>query len=219
MSADPSAHEPTEPATRRGRERYDRILNVATDVFLEHGFEAASMSEIGRRAGGSMATLYRFFSSKEALFQAIIERNAPPVYEPMEADGILQQPPEEALFALGMRLNELLLTRHSLLVHRVVLAEGHRNPALREIFYRHGPGRTQAALAAYLREQVARGHLEIADCDAAAAQFLELAKGEFSLSIMLGQPPDVDRARIEASVRQAVGIFLHGTAGSRSGTG
>lgn len=56
--------------TRKGRERRDKILEVAAQVFREHGFEAASMSQIAALAGGSKGTLYNYFPSKEELLLA-----------------------------------------------------------------------------------------------------------------------------------------------------
>src|SRR3546814_17910326 len=47
--------------------RRDAILGVALEVFREVGFDAASMSQIAARVGGSKATLYNYFSSKEEL--------------------------------------------------------------------------------------------------------------------------------------------------------
>src|SRR3546814_9631935 len=47
--------------------RKDAILGVALEVFREVGFEAASMSQISARVGGSKATLYNYFASKEEL--------------------------------------------------------------------------------------------------------------------------------------------------------
>ncbi len=47
--------------------RREAMLAVALDLFREVGFEAASMSQIAARVGGSKATLYNYFSSKEEL--------------------------------------------------------------------------------------------------------------------------------------------------------
>lgn len=49
-------------------EKRQAILDVAAEVFREAGFERASMSEICTRVGGSKATLYNYFPSKEELF-------------------------------------------------------------------------------------------------------------------------------------------------------
>src|SRR5688500_5781981 len=54
----------------------DEILEVARVAFLELGYERTSMAEIATRVGGSKATLYGYFPSKEALFMAIIAQLA-----------------------------------------------------------------------------------------------------------------------------------------------
>src|ERR687886_631072 len=49
-----------------------QILDGARRVFLAHGFDGASMGEIAKAAGVSKGTLYVYFDSKEALFEALI---------------------------------------------------------------------------------------------------------------------------------------------------
>ena len=51
-------------------ERRDAILTVASAAFREQGFDATSMSQIAARVGGSKATLYNYFPSKEELLLA-----------------------------------------------------------------------------------------------------------------------------------------------------
>src|SRR5437660_12633828 len=48
--------------------KHDEILGIASQVFLEMGYEGASMAEIATRVGGSRGALYRYFPSKERLF-------------------------------------------------------------------------------------------------------------------------------------------------------
>jgi len=49
-----------------------QIIDGACRVFLERGFDAASMGEIAREAAVSKGTLYVYFKSKEELFAAIV---------------------------------------------------------------------------------------------------------------------------------------------------
>src|SRR5215467_264199 len=51
-----------------------QIMEGARRLFLAQGFDAASMNAIAQEAGVSKGTLYVYFSSKEALFEAIVER-------------------------------------------------------------------------------------------------------------------------------------------------
>src|SRR6202167_2234800 len=54
------------PATRFDR-RLAQILNHATDVFCKKGYEGASMRDLSRASGMSLAGLYYYFESKERL--------------------------------------------------------------------------------------------------------------------------------------------------------
>lgn len=57
-------------------EKRQKIIEIASSLFLESGFEGISMSEISARVGGSKATLYNYFSSKEEIFLAVMMTNA-----------------------------------------------------------------------------------------------------------------------------------------------
>ena len=50
-----------------------QILEGARKMFMDLGFDGASMGEIARAAGVSKGTLYVYFADKSALFEAIVE--------------------------------------------------------------------------------------------------------------------------------------------------
>ncbi len=54
--------------------RRKAIVDAAWEVFQASGFERTSMSEISERVGGSKATLYSYFKSKDDLFAAAMEQ-------------------------------------------------------------------------------------------------------------------------------------------------
>ncbi len=58
---------------KRGSELSEHILRAAKEVFLEVGFERASMDEVASRAKTSKRSLYAHFESKEKLFLAVID--------------------------------------------------------------------------------------------------------------------------------------------------
>ncbi|REL29638.1 TetR/AcrR family transcriptional regulator [Thalassotalea euphylliae] len=51
-----------------------KIVSAARECFFQHGYHASNVSLIARYAGISRATIYKNFSSKEALFQAMVQR-------------------------------------------------------------------------------------------------------------------------------------------------
>jgi AcrR family transcriptional regulator len=59
------------PLQDRSRQRVERILDAAAQVFGERGYDAATTEEIARIAGTSIGSVYQFFPNKLAIFNAI----------------------------------------------------------------------------------------------------------------------------------------------------
>jgi AcrR family transcriptional regulator len=55
-------------------ERRDQILHAALKVFAYKGLKATKISEIAAQAGISQGLIHHYFSSKQAVFTAVIER-------------------------------------------------------------------------------------------------------------------------------------------------
>ena len=62
--------------TRQLAARREQLIAVAEQLFLQHGFANTSVNAIVREAGGSLATLYAEFGSKEALFESVLSERA-----------------------------------------------------------------------------------------------------------------------------------------------
>jgi len=58
-----------------------RILDAAEELFAEGGFAGTAVRDIAARAGLNPASLYNHFESKQALYEAVLERGVRPVYE------------------------------------------------------------------------------------------------------------------------------------------
>jgi len=57
----------------RGQATRQRLIEVATALFAERGYEGASIEAVLEQAGVSRGSLYHHFSSKERLFEAVVE--------------------------------------------------------------------------------------------------------------------------------------------------
>lgn len=62
------------PQQVRSRERFNRILDAAAELFVEIGYESVTTDEIAARANTSVGGLYRFFPDKLAVFHALLDR-------------------------------------------------------------------------------------------------------------------------------------------------
>src|SRR4029450_1928793 len=71
--SDPSTIRPSSDEESSKRRQ---ILDGARKVFMDLGFDGASMNEIARSAGVSKGTLYVYFADKSRLFEAIVEAEA-----------------------------------------------------------------------------------------------------------------------------------------------
>ena len=63
-----------EPKRKRGHERVAIIVETAIGLFAADGYRAVTMSEVAARSGTAIGSLYRFFPTKDALAQAIMDR-------------------------------------------------------------------------------------------------------------------------------------------------
>jgi TetR/AcrR family transcriptional repressor of mexJK operon len=192
--------------------RAERLLDVATEVFLDRGFKGASMGEIARRAGASKQTLYARYPSKAALFAALVERKASHLFKaigPLGEGRSLR----DTLIHCGSELLELIVSEDARGVHRLVVAECMEFPELGEIFWERGPGRTRAMLANYLRAQQKLGNIQCGDPEEAVEIFLGLLVSAVSLRAWLGLPPTFVRTPVhrKAWAGRAADIFLAST--------
>lgn len=64
--------EPVAPKRPRGRMRVAAILEAASDLFHDKGFDGTTMTEIAARSGTAIGSLYRFFPTKEVLADALL---------------------------------------------------------------------------------------------------------------------------------------------------
>src|SRR6266849_1441251 len=70
---------------RRRQETIEEVLSLATQIMAEQGASGLSIGEIARRMGSRPPSLYVYFPSKHALYDALFARGARLLLEAMEA--------------------------------------------------------------------------------------------------------------------------------------
>ena len=183
------------------------IVGGAKDVFLRHGFEGASMDEIAAAAGVSKLTVYRYFRSKEQLFGGVIRDLCERIIDE-DLERMLERRPEEALRGFARRMVAILFARDTIELHRIVIAESRRFPALGRLFYKSGPEACIAMLAAYLERHNSRRSLHLRNPRRTAEEFLELLRGYAHLRMLLGLQKTLSAREAESSIDGAVQHIL-----------
>jgi len=121
--------------SRRGDVLREHILRVAKEVFLEMGFERASMDVVASRAETSKRSLYAHFESKEKLFLAFLDLMRGLFLGNLKTPGDYSEKPAEALVIFCGRYLETLLYEGSIRMCRAVLAEATRFPEARTKYF------------------------------------------------------------------------------------
>jgi AcrR family transcriptional regulator len=184
-----------------------QILDGARKVFMDLGFDGASMNEIARSAGVSKGTLYVYFADKNRLFEAIVEDEA------LEQGKVVfnldpVRDPETTLREFGRAYMALLCRPGGGSSIRTVMAIAERMPDVGRRFYENVLEKTINRLAAYLQAHVAPDDLAIDDCRLAASQFMEVCKASLFLPFVFQAEPAPSPERITEVVDSATRMFL-----------
>ncbi len=194
----------------RTEAKRDAILEAASKVFLELGFEGASMAEIAARVGGSKATLYGYFGSKEELFVEVMHGAALRHFEPIFA--ALENDSDDVPLALqrfGERAMAVLCQEPAVQARRAIIAESGRSDiGLR--FYEGGPKKGSIELGRYLALQMGKGRLRTSDPTVAAHHLMALLESETITPRIFGIEKALTKAQIRQAVSRALETFLGG---------
>lgn len=185
------------------------ILAAATEVFRARGYKAASMAEIAERTGGSKATLYSYFSSKDELFREVMKTQAED--RMMGAFGSLAPGADLAgtLQRFGEHYLDTILSRDLLIMRSIVMGEGPRS-SMGRMFFDNGPAEGWGQLARFLEGQMQAGRLACRSPWRAALQLISLLEADYVEFFMTGLVDKPGPERIAESVAAALAVYLHG---------
>src|SRR6266581_6814209 len=173
-----------------------QIIDGARKVFMDLGFDGASMGEIARAAGVSKGTLYVYFADKNRLFEAIVEE------EVLDQQKVaFNFDPERdvatTLREFGQAYIELLCRPGGGSAIRTVMAIAERMPEVGRRYYERVLEKTINRLAVYLDAHVASGELAIDDCQLAASQFMLMCQASLFLPFIFQAAPPPSPERIK----------------------
>ncbi|PZO88969.1 MAG: TetR/AcrR family transcriptional regulator [Micavibrio aeruginosavorus] len=189
----------------------DKILETASKLFIENGFQGVSVDQIAAAVPVSKPTLYNHFIDKRDLFIAVIAVRCAKVLKVLK-DGMEEHANlEDGLKAFGMQFTELLMSRQSLQLHRLIIGESDSFPDMAKMFYETGPEQMHILLTAFLETAPKKPGICIHNPAFAAEMFISMLKGRTHLRHILGiekkQMSEKDR---QAFVNHVVNLFLHG---------
>jgi len=187
----------------------DQILDAATRVFLQHGYEGTSMDRVATESGAARRTLYNQFDGKEALFEAMTARiwASFPVFDIARDEESLRDP-KVGLTRLGQAVSNFWIPAEAVAFLRMVITEGPRFPALTKTFFEKGKAPAMDAVATYLEALSKRKLVKIRNSKLAARQFLGLIDEPLLWVRVVGIDETYSQQERDIIVENAVDMFL-----------
>lgn len=211
----------------KSSERRQAILDAARAVMEEVGYEQATMNEIAARVGGSKATLYNYFNSKEALFLELVQQAAGqhseqvlPLLHPELVDGlpcnvaevlsVLDPTADNIAETLQLFGERALSTFHSpgmLSTKRMIIAAANRSD-IGKLFYERGPVKAFKVVENFFAAAMDAGRIRRANPRVVEAHWRGLVTSEVLDAGLLNARPELKPEEIRAIVGRAVEVFL-----------
>lgn len=193
---------------KRSDMKRQAILEAAYELFREKGFEKTSVAEINARAGGSKATIYSYFRSKDEIFVECMFALAERYLEGTLGD--LQHPSDDFLAdlqAFGESFLRLVCSPEMVSLRRLMIAEAERAGIGRLFYEKLACIRAQVAL--FIEKVMAEGRLRAGDADLAAGQIRALLEAELvEPLLLLGSDARPDDKAIASAAGRAVDTFM-----------
>jgi AcrR family transcriptional regulator len=184
------------------------IVETAYRLFRMQGFDKTSMAEITAQVGGSKATVYSHFPSKEELFvecmMAALENYMSGTLKHLDTS---RADPRIALLNFGSSVLNFICSSEQLEVRRLMIAEAARSGTGKLFFGKITALRAQ--LSVFLAACMARGSLLRANPDLAAEQLGAMLEAEMLEPLLLQVREDSpDEQETARAARRAIDAFL-----------
>lgn len=192
---------------RKTEDRRLSFVEAAGALFVERGFGAVTMEAIALQAGASKTTLYGYFPSKEAIFEAFVHEAGKGCLEELESAKQLGSA-REILHCLGMAYLNLVTSPDVIDVNRLIMGEAGRQPQLSRIFYENGPRQTLIVICETIQLLMDRGVLRCTEIRQAGLYFKALCETGLVERQLWGLDQTPDAATRRAAVENATNIYL-----------
>ncbi len=193
---------------RKSDEKRQMILDSAYRLFRTQGFDGTSMAEVVSQVGGSKATLYSHFPSKEELFvecmMAALENYMSDTLKHLDA---ARGDPEDALQNFGTSVLNFICSPEQVEVRRLMIAEAARSGTGKLFFDKIAALRSQ--VSSFLDACMASGTLRRDNPDLAADHLGALLEAEILEPLLLHVREAAPKENETAlAARRAVAAFL-----------
>ncbi len=139
------------------------VLDVATEYFLQHGYRGASINAMARSSGISKESIYRYFSSKQQLFEAVIGRELIEYRRNLlRLDAALRSMElRAALMMVSETILGIITTDRTMALRRLIFDEATRSPEVGQHYYKIGPEQAYTVIESVLETHAHQSDFDI----------------------------------------------------------
>jgi len=185
-----------------------QFVMAAGELFLNHGFAAVTMESIAEKAASSKVTLYNYFSSKEALFEAYVVEVGKGLVERLLDAPANSHTLTDTLHRLGLSYLELVTTPEIVALNRLIIGEAGRFPGLARLFYEMGPKKTLSHISEVMSGLMEKKLICQGDVRTLSVHFKALCEAGIVERILWGLDPlPTEVSGLTASVASATQAF------------
>ena len=201
--------------SEKGKKRYELIVKTALELFLKNGYEKTSLSDIVAISGGSLASIYTFFESKEGLFQAIIEQEIDALIKEVDEriDLKISHSLEEFLTKFATIIFSIICTKKNISLGRIMISESSKNGGkLGRVFLDQILNKIDLVLINFFERDEVKSQLNPKfSVKFAAKCFMKNVIGLYYFdSLMINKEPKLSKKEREEHVALCVELFLNG---------
>lgn len=194
------------PVSRQPKKQVE-VLNVASEYFLSHGYKGTSINAMARDSGISKESIYRYFSSKKELFEAVIakelaEYRSKVEFLDYETESI---PLEAALKRIAETILGVVTAERTLALRRLIFQQVRQSPDIGQYYYEIGPRTAYANL-----EKIFAAHRDETgfDPEILAHYFVAMVLHRSVLQRECGVSKPMERSRIKRHAAGTTADFL-----------
>ena len=201
--------------SEKGKKRYELIVKTALDLFLKNGYEKTSLSDIVAISGGSLASIYTFFESKEGLFQAIIEQEIDDFIKEIDEkiDLKISHSLEEFLTKFATIIFSIVCNKKNISLGRIMISESSKNGGkLGRAFLDQILNKIDLVLINFFERDEIKSQLNPKfPTEFVAKSFMQSVIGVYYYdALMLNEEPKLSKKEREKHVALCVELFLNG---------
>ncbi|KJV37917.1 TetR/AcrR family transcriptional regulator [Acinetobacter brisouii] len=196
------------PQTKRGFERHLAFVISATELFLEKGYDAVSLDDIVNHAGGSKASLYKYFGNKDGLFKAICEHRRDIFFKEL----FLKIAPQTSdlkslLVSILNNFYQHILKPENRKFVRLLFEQTKQNPELAIYLYEECPGKILHSVSQRLSQAHEQGQIVCSNPLHSAKMYLGIL-WHFEWQVLMGVEPQESLEEISDYIEYSVEHFL-----------